>query len=574
MTGVGTFWRTVRHLKPAQVLARIRFRLHKPKPDMRPAPARRALIGPWVQPAARDASLVGSGRLVFLNIERDLDACGWDDPQIEKLWRYNLHYFDDLNAIGSAERVGLQRALLDRWLRDNPPASGTGWEPYPVSLRIVNWVKWFLGGAPASDACLHSLAVQARWLSQRLEWHLLGNHLFVNAKALVFAGLYFQGAEAQQWLHTGLSIIDRQLAEQVLADGAQFERSPMYHALALEDLLDLLNIGQALAPVGSQGNVALPLSFIPLGDGRPRPALGRSVVLTRLPLWRETAGRMLYWLRCMAHPDGGISFFNDAAHGVAPGNAEIERYAAQMGVRADVPVPEGITPLVASGYVRVSRGPAVALLDATPIGPDYLPGHAHADTLSFELSLGARRVVVNGGTSCYGLSAQRLLERGTAAHSTVQVAGQDSSEVWSGFRVGRRARPGKLLVDGWAVSCSHDGYRHLPGGPVHSRRWQFEDGGLLVQDMVTPSVANTVARYHFAPGLTVRATAAGAWSVMAGDEPLAHVTVQTGQASLMPSRHAPQFGVVQGAQCLVVNLTDGQATTHWRWGTHAHSLSV
>ena len=549
MTGVGTFWRTVRHLKPAQVLARLRFRLHKPKPDLRPAPARQALIGPWVQPAARDASLVGPGRLLFLNLERDLNACGWDDPQIEKLWRYNLHYFDDLNAVGSAERAGLQRVLLDRWLRDNPPASGTGWEPYPVSLRIVNWVKWLLGGAPARDAWLHSLAVQARWLTQRLEWHLLGNHLFVNAKALVFAGLYFQGTEAQQWLQTGLAIIDRQLAEQELADGAQFERSPMYHALALEDLLDLLNIGQALAPAGS-------------------------VVLTLLPLWRETAGRMLFWLRCMAHPDGGIGFFNDAAHGIAPSNAEIERYAAQLGVRALVPMQEGITPLMASGYVRVARGPAVALLDTAPIGPDYLPGHAHADTLSFELSLGIQRVVVNGGTSCYGLSAQRLLERGTAAHNTVQVAGQDSSEVWSGFRVGRRARPGKLLVDGWAVSCSHDGYRHLPGAPVHSRRWQFEDGGLLVQDVVAPSVAKTVARYHFAPGLTVRATGAGAWSVMAGDKPLAHVTVQTGQASLMPSRHAPQFGVVQSAQCLVVNLTDGRATTHWRWGTHAHSLSV
>ena len=549
MTGVGTFWRTVRHLKPAQVLARLRFRLHSPKPDLRPAPASRALIGPWVPPASREASLVGPSRMVFLNIERDLDVCGWDDPQIEKLWRYNLHYFDDLNAIGSAERAGPQRALLDRWLLNNPPASGTGWEPYPVSLRIVNWVKWFVGGVPADDAWLQSLAIQARWLTRRLEWHLLGNHLFVNAKALVFAGLYFQGAEAQQWLHTGLSIIDRQLAEQVLADGAQFERSPMYHALALEDLLDLLNIGQALAPVGSG-------------------------LLTRLPLWRETAGRMLFWLRCMAHPDGGISFFNDAAHGIAPSNAEIERYAAQMGLLAAVPMPQGITPLMASGYVRVSRGPAVALLDAAPIGPDYLPGHAHADTLSFELSLGTRRVVVNGGTSCYGLSAQRLLERGTAAHSTVQVAGQDSSEVWSGFRVGRRARPAKLRVDGWVVSCSHDGYRNLPGAPVHSRRWQFEGDGLLVQDMVKPAIANTVARYHFAPGLTVVATGLDGWSVMAGGQPLAHVTVQTGQASLMPSRHAPQFGVVQDALCLVVNLSDGQATTHWRWDTHAHSLSV
>ncbi len=548
MTRVGTFWRTVRHLKPAQVLARVRFRLHKPKPDLRPAPARRALIGPWVHPAEREASLGGPGRLVFLNAERDLNACGWDDPQIEKLWRYNLHYFDDLNAIGSAERAGLQRSLVQRWLRDNPPASGTGWEPYPVSLRIVNWVKWFLGGVPADDAWRHSLAVQARWLSKRLEWHLLGNHLFANAKALVFAGLYFEGAEAQQWLHMGLAIIDRQLAEQVLADGGQFERSPMYHALALEDMLDLLNICQALVPAGSK-------------------------VAARLPRWRETAERMLFWLRCMAHPDGGIGFFNDAAHGIAPSNAEIERYAAQMVLCAPVPVQEGITPLAASGYVRVSRGPAMALLDAAPIGPDYLPGHAHADTLSFELSLGTRRVVVNGGTSCYGLSARRLFERGTAAHSTVQVGSQDSSEVWSGFRVGRRARPGKLQVDGWAVTCSHDGYRHLLGAPVHSRRWQFDEGSLLVQDMVSPAVADSVARYHFAPALTVRAAGTHAWSVMAGDEQLACVTVQTGQATLMPSRHAPQFGVLQDSQCLAVTLTNGRATTLWHWNTDAHTLS-
>ena len=548
MTRVGTFWRTVRHLKPAQVFARVRFRLQKPKPDLRPAPARRAVIGPWAHPAEREASLLGPGRLVFLNVERDLNTCGWDDPQVEKLWRYNLHYFDDLNAIASAERAGLQRSLLQRWQRDNPPASGTGWEPYPVSLRIVNWVKWFLGGVPADDAWLHSLAVQARWLSKRLEWHLLGNHLFVNAKALVFAGLYFEGAEAQQWLHMGLAIIDRQLAEQVLADGAQFERSPMYHAMATEDLLDLLNICQSLVPAGS-------------------------IAVARLPLWRETAERMLFWLRCMAHPDGGIGFFNDAAHGIAPSNAEIERYAAQLGLHAPVPVQEGITPLAASGYVRVSRGPAMALLDAAPIGPDYLPGHAHADTLSFELSLGMRRVVVNGGTSCYGLSARRLLERGTAAHSTVQVASQDSSEVWSGFRVGRRARPGKLQVDGWAVSCSHDGYRYLPGAPVHSRLWQFDKGSLVVQDVVSPAVVDSVARYNFAPGLTVRAAGTRAWIVLEGEEKLACVTVQTGLATLMPSLHAPRFGVLQDTQCLVVTLTNGRATTLWHWNTDAHTLS-
>ncbi|MEN9780004.1 MAG: hypothetical protein RL014_1152 [Pseudomonadota bacterium] len=96
-----------------------------------------------------------------------------------------------------------------------------------------------------------------------------------------------------------------------------------------------------------------------------------------------------------------------------------------------------------SGYVRLDNGPAVALLDVAPVGPDYLPGHAHADTLSFELSVGAQRVLVNSGTSCYGSSAERLRQRGTAAHNTVVVNGQDSSEVWGGFRVARRPLPAR-----------------------------------------------------------------------------------------------------------------------------------
>jgi uncharacterized heparinase superfamily protein len=32
-----------------------------------------------------------------------------------------------------------------------------------------------------------------------------------------------------------------ELPEQVLADGGNFERSPMYHAIFLEDVLDLIN---------------------------------------------------------------------------------------------------------------------------------------------------------------------------------------------------------------------------------------------------------------------------------------------------------------------------------------------
>ena len=190
-----------------------------------------------------------------------------------KLWRYNLHYFDDLNAQDAAGRAALHAALLAQWVRENPPARGTGWEPYPTSLRIVNWIKWALAGNELPAECLHSLAVQARHLARRLELHLLGNHLFANAKALVFAGLFFAGDEAQGWLDTGMAILAREVPEQILADGGQFERSTMYHALACEDMLDLINVMRAY--------------------GAPVPAD-----------WPVIAARMKDWLAAMCHPDG------------------------------------------------------------------------------------------------------------------------------------------------------------------------------------------------------------------------------------------------------------------------------
>lgn len=538
-------WRTVRPLKPRQVWGRLAFKLARPAPEMQAPPQRREVSGPWVLPARREPSLLGPQRFSFLHHEDELATLGWCGPQVPRLWRYNQHYFDDLNAREASQRQDWHAALLQRWVDENPPGLGEGWEPYPTALRIVNWVKWWALGSPAQAPWLHSLAVQARWLRRRLEWHLLGNHLFADAKALVLAGLFFQGDEAEAWLAEGLRILDAEIAEQILPDGGQFERSPMYHALALEDLLDLLNAAAAWAPA-------------------------ESAVRRRLPAWRQCASGMLFWLRCMSHPDGGIAFFNDAAHGVAPDNAELERYARELGVDADAAPAEGLTHLADCGYVRMASGEARAWLDVAPIGPDYLPGHAHADTLSFELSLGGRRVVVNGGTSRYGLGPERERERGTAAHSTVQLAGEDSSEVWSGFRVGRRARVFDLQVQDRCVLAAHDGYRHLPGAPVHRRRWVLRRNGLIVSDNVEPAGQPAVARFHLAPGLALHSEGGGRWTVLDGDAPLARVHVVQGAARACPSRHAPAFGRVLETQMLEVTLAAGHACTLW---THTPSCT-
>ncbi|NBV63012.1 MAG: heparinase [Planctomycetes bacterium] len=513
------YWHTLRHLKPAQFVGRVRFRLSRPRVDVRPAPTLRERDGAWCEAARRRASLEAPGTFRFLNVSHALSDVGWDGDQVAKLWRYNQHYFEDLHGVGAEARTAWHHDLLARWIRDNPHARGTGWEPYPSSLRIVNWIKWAWQGQALSSEAVHSLAVQARWLMQRLEWHLLGNHLFVNAKALVFAGLFFEGPEADAWFEKGLHILRREVPEQILKDGGQFERSPMYHALALEDMLDLWNASRACAK-------AL----------RPADAEWFRSQHDRIESMRR-------WLSAMTHPDGEIALFNDAAIGIAPSPAALADYAARLGFAPLAPEADGFTHLEASGFIRVQQGPMVAILDVGPIGPDYLPGHAHADTLSFELSLHGRRVLVNSGTSVYGIGAERLRQRGTAAHNTLTVDGADSSEVWGGFRVARRARPLDLRILSSATSlkiaCSHDGFLRLGGGAIHRRTWTFTPGALEVFDEV-PGRGTLACHWHFAPDLEI--SAINPSSIALGDHRTMTVEVQRAAWFVERSTWHPEFG--------------------------------
>jgi len=480
------YWNTLRYLKFSQTVGRIWRRFKKINIDFSPAGEFRPHSDIWLEPAKRSQRMFGERSFQFLNESHDLvSADDWNNSQWSKLWLYNLHYFDDLSAVGAKQRIAWHRGLVQRWIDENPAGSGNGWEPYPSSLRIVNWIKWALAGNVMEDNWRYSLAVQVRFMSQNLETHLLGNHLFSNAKALLFGGLFFDGTEADEWYQKGLEIVERELQEQVLEDGGHFELSTMYHIIFLEDLLDIFNLHRAYR--------------------RDLPC----EITDKIPV-------MFKWLDVMCHPDGEIAFFNDAAIGITPSVKEIKDYLDRIsGFAGSVLIKNSpkidanlvhpvknllinlsLVDLDNSGYSRVEIGDAVALIDRANIGPDYLPGHAHADTLSFELSLFGQRVVVNSGTSIYETGKQRLLERGTAAHSTLVVDGENSSEVWGGFRVARRARVFDRVqneADGVVkLSACHDGYKRLSGSPLCCREWLFEEGQLTINDRITGKLAHEV----------------------------------------------------------------------------------
>ncbi|RWC06674.1 MAG: alginate lyase family protein [Mesorhizobium sp.] len=544
MHRLNLLWHTIRHLKPIQISGRVWFRLYRPMPVLRPAPARRGKQLEWAQTAARRQSQFGPDTFHFLGVDGSL-AGGWNDMRREKLWLYNLHYFDDLNANGATKRTGWHEKLIECWIKSNHPGRGTGWEPYPTSLRIVNWIKWEFAGNRLSATAVESLATQARWLSRRLEYHLLGNHLFVNAKALVFAGVFFQGSEADGWLSKGCRILLRQVPEQILPDGGHFELSTMYHALALEDLLDLHNLFRAFARTSNAA---------------------ANTLSAALPIQVKAMQR---WLAAMSHPDGEIGFFNDASFHIAPSLQELDAYAARVGLDRQEPQ-IGTILLPNSGYIRLDNGPSIALLDVARIGPDYLPGHAHADTLSFELSVRGKRLLVNSGTSLYGRGSERLRQRGTAAHNTVIVAGENSSEIWSGFRVARRAFPFGLKVEelgsSTIVTCSHDGYKRLPGQPIHQRIFELRGSGATVIDSVGGGDHSAEARFHFHPDWTVIAAEDGK-SGTAGlaDGQLVRWEVERGRLRLDESSYHPEFGTAIPTACLAVMLISGRSVVHFSW---------
>lgn len=552
LSDLGRLWRTVRHLRPVQIIYRVIFRLRKPRADIRPAPQLGRPNSEWHHPGTRRPVMTGPSQFMIFGSSHNVSQEGWNPNHLSKLICYNLHYFNDLNAVKNLERLDWHCNLINKWIAENPAPVGNGWEPYPISLRIVNWVKWAqLNPDKVSADMINSLALQTRFLENRLEWHLLGNHLFVNAKALIFVGLFFQGAEAERWRKTGFSILNRQIPEQILPDGGHFELSPMYHALAVEDILDLINI-----------TIRYSDSLTPLQADAARK-------------WNDLIGLMLGWLAAASHPDDRVSFFNDTAFGIALENEELRNYASRLGLKATAQIAKPYHPLPNSGYYRLSRGPAVVIADLAAVGPGYLPAHAHADTFSFELSLYMQRVIVNGGTSMYGAGVERQRQRSTAAHSTLCLDGKNSSEVWGGFRVGRRAQVLKKRIfsetKATILEASHDGYHHLHGKPTHQRQWLLSEQKLEVSDRITGQGEHKVQIYfHLHPNILTDTREGQTIKLYTQSQQLlAYLSVSEGAyTTITSSNWHPEFGVSVPTQTICVTQSGSKnilITTSFEW---------
>lgn len=544
------YYNTLKHLKFSQVYYRILRRFKHPEPH-----SLTCIVGQqhgnWICHELYKQKLFEDDTVRLLNKDgriKNIDI--WNNPKHSKLWLYNLHYFEDCAAVGAKKRTELQSNLINRWINENPAPLRNGWEPYPTSLRIVNWVKGFVSHIDPTQAMLDSLAKQADYLSQDLERHLLGNHLFVNAKALIFAGLYFEGDYADNWLATGLDIYFIELEEQVLQDGGNFELTPMYHAIMLVDLLDLLNL------------------FNLYSD---------RIDAKLVTVTKTQASKMLDWLAAMSHQDGKISFFNDSAFGIAPTNSAIYGYAKELGLALPGENKQPVSDLVThdfsnSGYISVKSGDFSLIADLAEVGPSYQPGHAHADTLSFELSLFGRRVFVNSGISEYGLSDERLRQRQSAAHNTVVVNGLDSSQVWSGFRVAKRAGIMERVAEqlnGEAVSfaASHNGFKQQGINCIHRRTWSVLPQKITVVDKLIGDFENAIGYLHLHPDVEIVSYSNNEIKLSIVDRFIC-LSVIGADVNIETSSWHPEFGISLSSKKLCFKFNRNEMNIDFSWGSN------
>lgn len=540
-------WHTVKYLRREQILYRIFYKFSKSsaKYIVPREYAKREWRSAWSAPYLFDPCMKENFEFYFLGERASIkERADWHDVTKEKLWLYHLHYLHDLNAHNASHKVAFHKHLIDQWIMNNPPMLGNGWEPYPLSLRIVNLIKWFSRHeSEVRSDWLNNLGMQAQALAAQIEYHILANHLFVNGKALIFVGAYLEGESADRWLKKGLRIIDAEISEQFLADGGHFELSPMYHANLIWDLCDLLHLSHS-------SNI-------------------RELKL-RQDHWIRVIEKGIFWLGIMSHPDGEISFFNDAAFGMSPNFKDLLYYAKQLGLELNYePTSKALDVafLPDSGYCILSGQDSVkAIIDLAEIGVDYQPGHGHADILSFELSLFGQRFLVNTGTSEYGNGVERQNQRSTLAHNTICVNNQSSSEVWSGFRVGRRALPKyrdiKEEDNIITVSAAHTGYERRSIGVTHRRQWVYSSQRLVVNDLLQGTYSDAEARFYFHPAIKIISTGEYTLQCIFPKGQIAYLEIIANMNWFLGDSYwCPEFGKKQANKYLSISLKEKNHST-------------
>jgi len=463
-------------------------------------------------------------------------AIDYLDPAVagdhKLVWELNRHQF--LVTLGQAYALSrredyAQRAaqLLTSWLDANPPKRGVNWaSSLEVAYRAIAWT-WALrlmGHSPSFSEALQlrllkSLEVSGRHLERYLStWFSPNTHLTGEALGLLYLGTQFPELEsAARWRDRGWSILLGQLPRHVRPDGSYFEQTTYYHRYTLDIYLHARVLGAAhgLRDVAlvddAVARLATFLAWTARADGT-------------IPLFGDEDGGQLLFLDGRSNDDVRSPLSVVAALGGDPllaqvagppsddlawllgrvGVAAADRVPARGAAETARPFREGGFYVMRDGWARES---AVLTVDCGPLGVDN-GGHAHADTLAFDLAIGGCPVFVDAGTLSYTTSpAERDLMRSSLVHNTLSLDGGSSSEPAGAFRWAQMTTG---VLDAWHATPAgalfeghHDGYRRLQQPARHRRMiLAARDGWWLLRDVVESDGAHDASvTFQAAAGL-------------------------------------------------------------------------
>lgn len=463
---------TVKHLKVSQVFYRSIRRIGLSTPLKR---------GHRVHPSVKEADIsfvptiselnfdlaflrrfdpdeIIDGRITLLNHSEEVNwtTC-WHDELSTPLWQFNLHYFEYLFSLakhyrdyGDTRYLSKAKEIILLWIDNNPQAIvSVGWDPYTISMRVVNWLAFIseLIVDLQDDRTFltrvnQSLAEQYDYLSRHLEKDLLANHYLENLKALIIMAIYFKD---EKTLNLALSALKQQVAEQILPDGMHFELSPMYHKIVLEDLL---RIAVVLRKNNFDYKWLLPIL--------------------------QKMGDCLYSLERLTER---TPLFNDSGDNIAKNKcALLQALRVHFNIK-----PTYRDHFPDAGYYLLEHpveGHTVKIIvDAGNAGPEYALGHAHCDALSFEVFLDGKPWIINCGTYAYQ-DTKRPWFKSAKAHTTVVTNDNDQHECWASFRI---ARYGKASVESRSSCSLKISFVNYIGERL-SRELTVSDEGLEIKD--------------------------------------------------------------------------------------------
>ena len=408
----------------------------------------------WAEPFYHRQSFA-DGEFTFLNLsEKFTTEPDWSFSGHGKLWNYQLQSFEFLLQ-ENMQRPDAEKLMTGfaSFIKHHPSC----FEPYPASLRVINWVKFLSVGDVQNDVLSECVLEDASRIAFTAEWHLENNHLLENGFALIFAGIFM---DDEGLFGKGKTIVEGGLRKQILPDGGHFELSPMYHQQVLYRVLDCIQL---------------------LNKNRS----GEKEFIQQLS---TVAGRMSGWMNEINFENGEMPLVNDSANGIAPASALLNSYAASLNIQ-----PAKIS-LHESGFRKIRTGSYECLIHTGAMEAGENAGHRHSDALHFLLSVSGAPFIIDTGISTYEKNGRRLFERSTAAHNTVSIDGLNQDEIWDAFRVGKRAEIfGRNSGPGYyEASVRFSGH-----SMIHTRRFEFSENALIITDHVSGGNLNDPKTFFY-----------------------------------------------------------------------------